>query len=106
PYAERTLDGLGALERAEHTGQQPEHTALGAARRQLGRRWLWKQAAVARARAGLEDRQLALEAEDRAVHHRESAPDRGVVHEVARREVVGAVDDHVPAGLEDPLDVF
>ena len=29
-----------------------------------------------------------------------------VVDEVARREVVGAVDDHVPAVAEDPLDVL
>src|SRR3954463_7680138 len=33
-------------------------------------------------------------------------PDRGVVDEVAGREVVGAVDDHVPAVAEDPLDVL
>jgi hypothetical protein len=30
----------------------------------------------------------------------------GVVDQVARREVVGAVDDHVPAVGEDPLDVL
>ena len=40
------------------------------------------------------------------MHDRDVVPDRGVVDEVARREVVGAVDDHVPAGLEDPLDVL
>src|SRR5881398_1632380 len=30
----------------------------------------------------------------------------GVVDQVSRREVVGAVDDHVPAVGEDPLDVL
>jgi hypothetical protein len=33
-------------------------------------------------------------------------PDRSVVDEVARREVVRAVDDHVPALVEDPIDVL
>ena len=33
-------------------------------------------------------------------------PDRRVVDEVPRREVVGAVDDHVPAVGEDALDVL
>src|SRR5262245_41583699 len=63
-------------------------------------------AAVARAVTGLEDRDLTLEAVDRAVDDRDVVPDRGVVHEVARREVVGAVDDHLPAVGKDPLDVL
>src|ERR1043166_735364 len=33
-------------------------------------------------------------------------PHGSVVHEVPRREVVRAVHDHVPAGLEDPIDVL
>ena len=37
---------------------------------------------------------------------RDPAPHGGVVHEVARREVVGAVDDHVPALGEDAVDVL
>ena len=40
------------------------------------------------------------------MHDRDVVPDRGVVDEVARREVVGAVHDHVPAVLEDALDVL
>ena len=40
------------------------------------------------------------------MHDRDAVPDGGVVHEVAGREVVGAVDDHVPAVGEDPLDVL
>ena len=64
------------------------------------------EAAVARPVARVEDGDLALEAVDRAVHDRDAVPDGGVVDEVARREVVGAVDDHVPAVREDPLDVL
>ena len=36
---------------------------------------------------------------------RDPVPHRGVVQEVARREVVGAVDDDLPALVEDPVDV-
>ena len=54
----------------------------------------------------MEDRDLALEAVDRAVDDRDPVPHRRVVDEVSGREVVGAVDDHVPAVGEDPLDVL
>ena len=37
---------------------------------------------------------------------RDAVPDRRVVQEVAGGEVVGAVDDHVPALAEDPVDVL
>src|SRR5204862_507196 len=81
-------------------------TALGAARRQLRRRRLREEAAIARTLVRLEDGCLPLEAEDRAVHERDVVPDGRVVDEVAGREVVGAVDDHIPAVVEDPLDVL
>ena len=87
-------------------GQHAEHAALGAARRELRRRRLREQAAVARALVRLEDGDLALEAVDRAVDDGDAVPDRRVVQQVARREVVGAVDDHVPALAEDPVDVL
>ena len=86
--------------------QHAEDAALGAARRQLGRRRRGIEAAVAGALVRVEDGDLALEAVDRAVHDGDVVPDRGVVDEVARREVVGAVDDHVPAVGEDSLDVL
>ena len=103
---ERELDRLVRLERADDPRQDAEHAALGAARRQLGRRRLREQAAVAGALMRLEDGDLALEAEDRAVDDRDAVPHRGVVQEVAGREVVGAVDDHVPALGEDAVDVL
>ena len=102
----RELDRLVRLQRADDARQHAEHAALGARRRELGRRRLREEAAVARAFVRLEDGDLALEAVDRAVHDRDAAPHRRVVHEVAGREVVGAVDDQVPAVVEDAVDVL
>ena len=85
------------------TPSTPPSAQLGASSR---RRRLREQAAVARALMRLEDGDLALEAVDRAVDDRDVVPDRRVVQQVARREVVGAVDDHVPALAEDPVDVL
>src|SRR5581483_2673493 len=65
---ERELQRLVGLERADDAGQHAEHSALGAARRELGRRRLREQAAVAGALVRLEDRHLALEAVDGSVH--------------------------------------
>ena len=106
PSPSDELQRLVRLERADDPGQHAEDAALGAARRQLGRRRGGEEAAVARAVAGLEHGHLALEAVDRAVDERDVVPDRRVVQQVARREVVGAVDDHVPALAEDAVDVL
>src|SRR5579884_3116546 len=103
---ERQLERLVRLQRADDARQHAEHAALGARRRQLRRRRLREEAAVAGPLTRLEDRHLALEAVDRAVHDRDVVPDGRVVDEVARREVVGAVDDHVPALVEDAVDVL
>ena len=103
---ERELQRLVGLERADDPGQDAEDAALGAARGQLRRRRLREEAAVARPLLRLEDRRLALEAEDRAVDDRDAVPHGGVVQEVAGGEVVGPVDDHVPALAEDPVDVL
>jgi hypothetical protein len=40
------------------------------------------------------------------VDDRDVVPDGRVVQQVARGEVVGAVDDHVPAVAEDAVDVL
>ena len=100
------LQRLVRLQRADDPGENAEHAALGAARSELRRRRRGEEAAVARALAGVEDGHLALEAVDRAVDDRDPVPDGRVVDEVAGGEVVGAVDDHVPALVEDPLDVL
>ena len=102
---EQQLQGLVRLQRAHDAGQHAEHSALGARRRELGRGRLREEAAVARALERLEDRELALEAEDRGVHDRDAVTQAGVVEEVARGEVVRAVDDHVDA-LEQAVDVL
>ena len=52
----------------------------------------------------LEDRELAVEAEDRGGDDRDVQPDRGVVEQKPRREVVETVDDDVVA-LDDLHDV-
>ena len=93
--AEDQLDRLGRLDRADDAGQHAEHAAFGAARHQSGRRRLGIQAAVARAVLGREHRCLALEPEDAAVDVRLAEQHARVVHEIARREVVGAVEDDV-----------
>ena len=102
--AEQDLDRLDGLDRPDDAGQHPEHAGLGAARRQLGRRRLGDHAAVAGPLVGIEDGGLALEPEDRAVHHRDPLQQRGVVDQVPGREVVRAVDDHVVA-VDDVEDV-
>src|SRR5688572_23363080 len=106
--AEQELHRLDRLERPDHAGQRAEHAGVGAGGRELGRRGRGIEAAVARpaARGRLrpEDRDLALEAVDRAVHVGEAELHAGVVDEVARGEVVGAVD-HDLVAAQDILDV-
>ena len=60
-----------------------------------GRRRLRIQAAVARTVLRREHRRLSLEAEDAAVDVRLPEQHARVVDEIARREIVGAVDDDV-----------
>ncbi len=85
-------------------GSTPEHAGLGARRRQLGRRRLGDEAPVAGTVIGVEHRDLALEAEDRPVDDRDPLEQRGVVDQVAGREVVRPVDDGVVA-VDDVEDV-
>ncbi len=62
------LDGLVGLQRPDDAGQHAQHATLGA-RGDEPRRWrLAKEATVAGAFLCVEDRYLALESEDRAVH--------------------------------------
>ncbi len=64
------------------------YAALGAGGRQLGRGRAGEEAAVARALEGREHRQLAVEAEDRGVHHRDAVPQAGVVQQVPRGDLI------------------
>ena len=98
--AEQDLQRLGRLDGADDAGQDPEDTALGAARHGSGWGRLGVEAAIARAALRPEDARLALEAEDRAVDVRLAEEVAGVVRQVARLEVVRAVDDHVVAAQD------
>ena len=102
--AEQDLDRLERLDRPDDAGQHAEHAGLGAARGELGRRRLGHHVAVGRALLRMEHADHALEAEDRAVHDGDAELHAGVVEQVARREVVGAVDDDVVAA-DDVEDV-
>ena len=93
------LDGLGRLNRADDSRQHAEHTAFRAAGHQARRRRLGIEAAIARTVLGGEHRGLTLEAEDAAVGVGFAEQHARVVHQVAGREVVGAVEDDV-VGLE------
>ena len=93
------LDRLGAHHRRDRRAQDAEHAALGAGRHHARRRRLGVEVAVVQAPAvgGVlpEHRHLALEPVDRAPHVRLARQHRGVVDQVAGREVVGAVEDQV-----------
>ncbi len=103
--AEQELDRLRRLDDADDARQDPQHPRLLAARREVGRRRLGVEAAVAGPSApGDEGGHLPLEAEDGAVHHGLVHEHGGVVDQVPRGEVVTAVDHHVEA-LEDALHV-
>src|SRR5947209_171150 len=93
--AEDELDGLVRLNRADDAGQKAEDSALRATRHASDGRRLRIQTAVARTFRRPEDARLPLEAEDRAIDVRLAREHAGVVDEVARREVVRAVHDHV-----------
>src|SRR5579859_615026 len=84
---ENELDRLDRLDRADDATHRPEHARLGAAGH---RAWRWrrgKEAPIA-ALAGQEHIGAPLKAEQRAVHKRLLQQVRGVIDEVAGREVV------------------
>ena len=93
--AQNQLDDFRRLHHADQSGQNAQHSALGAGRHQSGRWRLGIEAAVARAFLGREDAGLAFEAENRTVDVRLAGKHAGVVHQVARGKVVGAVGDDV-----------
>ena len=97
---EDQLDGLGGLDDADKPRQNAEDAALRAGRHEA-RRWRLRiQAAIARAFGQAEDAGLTLKAEDGAVGVGLAEQNAGIVDEVTRLKVVGAVRDHVEV-LED-----
>ena len=102
---EHELDGLGRLHAPHGAGQHAEHAGLGTARDRPLRRRLREDTTVARAVLGrLERRYLSLEPQDCAVAERDAGERAGVVDEVARGEVVRAVDHDVVV-RDEVLDV-
>ena len=89
------LDRFRRLNRPHQTRQHAQHAALGTARHQAGRRRFGEEAAIAGSVGQGEDRRLSLEAKDAAVHIGLAQQDAGVIDEIRRREVVGAIDDDV-----------
>src|SRR5215211_7126725 len=94
-YTQDQLDGLGSLDGPDGARQNTQNPAFGAARDESRRRRLGVEAAVARAFLRPEDARLALKAEDRAVHVRLAHENAGIVHQVARWEVICPVYDDV-----------
>ena len=93
--ADDELQSFRGLDRAHDSGQHAQHAAFGAGRNQSRRGRFGIQAAVARAAGSAENRDLALEAEDRAVNVGLAEQHAGIVHQIARGEIVRAVDDDV-----------
>ena len=94
-FADDELQRLRGLNRADDSGQHAENSAFRAGRDKARRRRLRIQAAVARPVRIAEDCDLTLEAENRAVNIRLAEQHAGVVDEIARGEIVGAIDDDV-----------
>src|SRR5271165_4604949 len=93
--ANNELERFSGLDGPDNSGEHAKHAALGAGRHQPWRRRFWVQAAVARAAGSAENRDLAFEAEYGAVNVGFAEQDAGVVHQVARGEIVGSIDDDV-----------
>src|SRR5262245_48154172 len=98
-FAQDNLDRLGRLDAADEAGEYAQDASFSAARHFARRRRLGIQAAIAWSRGRREYRRLAIEAKDAAVDVRLLEQHAGIVDQIARREVVGAVDDDV-VGLE------
>src|SRR5690554_5205665 len=104
--SEDDLDRLGRLDHADHAREDTEDAGLRAARGEMRRGRLGIEAAIAGPLLGPEGCDLPIEAEDRAVDDGDILPNARIVHEIARREVVEPVHDHIPALIKDPIDVF
>ena len=93
--AENQLDRFGRLDGADDAGQHAQHAAFGAARDEPGWRRLGIEAAIARARRRSRTPTPALRSGRCCRRRSDLEEDARVVDEVARREVVGAVEDDV-----------
>src|SRR2546430_5890465 len=101
PDVQQVLDRFEGTHAADYPGQHADHAGLGAALHAAGRRRLREQAAVAAgALGGIEKCEAPFETEDAPVHQRLGQEVRGVVRQVASREVIGPVHDDVVGGKD------
>src|SRR5262249_54349651 len=95
PLADNELDGFRRLDNSNHSRQHAQDPDLTARRHHARRGRSGEETAVARPCVRLEDAYLALKLENAAVHDRLPDQHRGIVHQVACGEIVGAIDDDV-----------
>jgi hydroxyacylglutathione hydrolase len=94
---EQHLDCFRGLDGSDETRDNTEHAAFRTTRNEVGRRRIAKETAITRPVWRAEHRRLALEPIDASIHVRNSEQHRRVVHQIARRKIVGAVDDKIVA---------
>src|SRR5262249_53733052 len=90
-FAQDQLDRLGGLNAADPAGQDAKDAAFGTAGHLAGWRRLRIQAAITRARRRMKHRCLPIKTEDAAVNVWLVQEHAGIVNQVARLEVIGAV---------------
>ena len=96
------LHGFRCLDDPDHAGQNAEHAALCATGDKARGRRFRIEAAIAGAVFIGEHRGLSFEAKDGSVHIRLLQQHAGVIHQIARGKIVGAVDDDVVVREECP----
>src|SRR5208282_1438628 len=94
-FANNKFERLRRLNRTDDSRQHAENSSFRARRNKPGRRRLRIQAAIARPVWIAEDCYLTLEPENRTINVRFLEQDAGVVDEIARWEVVCAIDDNI-----------
>src|SRR2546430_10169015 len=77
------LDRFQRLQRTDDSRQHAEHAALGARWYEVGRRRLRVEPPIARSLLRVEDRDLTVESENRAVNHGLAEQHARVIHEIA-----------------------
>src|SRR5262249_28415236 len=93
--AENQFHRLSRLNTADQAGQNTQDSTLGTARYLAGRRRFRVKATVTRTLRWKKHRCLTVKPKDAAVNIRFPQQDASIVDQVARREIVGAVDDDV-----------
>src|SRR6266702_4745579 len=110
--SEQQFDRFGGLQETDNAWKHTQDTGFGTTWCQCGRRWLRIETAITRSLVRLEDCQLAFKAEDAPMHNGLIGDNCHVVEQIARGEVVGAIQNHIVVsddacniGLIQALDV-